>query len=354
MRAEAHVVQRESAGVPVYPPPALRYRALQLVDPAHVRVVILGQDPYHGEGQAMGLAFSVPRGVRTPPSLRNVYKELAFDLGIAPPVHGDLTAWAEQGVLLLNTSLTVEAGQAAAHAKIGWEQVTDALIACASREAGHAAFLLWGNHARAKAPLIDAARHLVLQSAHPSPLSARRVPRLPAFLAGQRVPGFARQGAGPVGPRVNLRGSVRLVLLGWAIAACAAAAEDPPLRVIGRQVMPADAIPADPAVPATHRMRLTLVVMSGTGWRPAAAIEAAAQASAILGQCAIRTTAIELHEVDGPARYRNLHTPVSRELAQPARTAAARGLLRGRHAATPRLRCRGHRPRQQPHAPGNG
>jgi uracil-DNA glycosylase len=160
--------------VQVFPPPALRYRALELVAPEAIRAVILGQDPYHGAGQAMGLAFSVPKGVRIPPSLRNIYKELAADLGIAPPAHGDLTAWAEQGVLLLNTSLSVEAGQAASHADVGWEKVTDALIAFASARAKHAVFMLWGNHARAKAPLIDASRHLVLQAAHPSPLSARK------------------------------------------------------------------------------------------------------------------------------------------------------------------------------------
>jgi uracil-DNA glycosylase len=158
----------------VYPSAALRYRALELVAPADVRVVILGQDPYHGAGQAMGLAFSVPSGVRVPPSLRNIFKELHADLGVIAPASGDLTAWAGQGVLLLNTSLSVEDGAPASHAGTGWEQVTDALIACASREAADAVFLLWGNHARAKAPLIDAARHLVLQSAHPSPLSARK------------------------------------------------------------------------------------------------------------------------------------------------------------------------------------
>ncbi|MBS0337802.1 MAG: uracil-DNA glycosylase [Proteobacteria bacterium] len=173
-RAEAHVAARESGGAQVFPPPALRYRALELVAPEAIRVVILGQDPYHGAGQAMGLAFSVPKGVRIPPSLRNIYKELAADLGIAPPAHGDLTAWARQGVLLLNTSLSVEAGEAASHADVGWESVTDALIALASARAKHAVFMLWGNHARAKAPLVDASRHLVLQAAHPSPLSARK------------------------------------------------------------------------------------------------------------------------------------------------------------------------------------
>jgi uracil-DNA glycosylase len=172
-QAEAYVLARESAGVPVYPPPPLRYRALELVPPANVKVVILGQDPYHREGQAMGLAFSVPRGVRVPPSLANVYKELAKDLGCPPPAHGDLTAWAQQGVLLLNTSLSVEPGRAASHANIGWEKITGALVACASKEAPAAVFMLWGNHARAKAPLIDRSRHLVLESAHPSPFSAR-------------------------------------------------------------------------------------------------------------------------------------------------------------------------------------
>lgn len=172
--AEGHVAARESAGIRVFPPAALRYRALGLVPPSKVKVVILGQDPYHGAGQAMGLAFSVPRGVRVPPSLANVYKELAADLGVPRPAHGDLTAWAEQGVLLLNTSLSVEEGRAASHADIGWDQVTDGLVAAVSSEAAAAVFMLWGNHARAKAPLVDRSRHLVLEAAHPSPLSARK------------------------------------------------------------------------------------------------------------------------------------------------------------------------------------
>lgn len=172
--AETYVSAREDAGIHVYPPAALRYRALDLVPPSGVKVVILGQDPYHGTGQAMGLAFSVPRGVRVPPSLANVYKELKSDLGISRPDHGDLTAWAAQGVLLLNTSLSVEEGRAASHARIGWEAVTDSLIAFASSVAPAAVFMLWGNHARAKAPLVDRSRHLVLEAAHPSPLSARK------------------------------------------------------------------------------------------------------------------------------------------------------------------------------------
>jgi uracil-DNA glycosylase len=173
-QAEDYASARENAGIRVYPPAAMRYRALELVPPAGVKVVILGQDPYHGAGQAMGLAFSVPRGVRVPPSLANIFKELKADLGIARPDHGDLTAWAAQGVLLLNTSLSVEEGRPASHANIGWEKITDALVACASKLAPAAVFMLWGNHARAKAPLVDPTRHLVLEAAHPSPLSARK------------------------------------------------------------------------------------------------------------------------------------------------------------------------------------
>jgi len=190
--AEDHVAARESAGIRVFPPAALRYRALELVPPSKVKVVILGQDPYHGAGQAMGLAFSVPRGVRVPPSLANIYKELATDLGLDRAAHGDLTAWAEQGVLLLNTSLSVEEGRAASHSRIGWDAVTDSLIAFASSAAPAAVFMLWGNHARAKAPLVDRSRHLVLEAAHPSPLSARKFlgcrhfSRANAFLAEHR------------------------------------------------------------------------------------------------------------------------------------------------------------------------
>jgi len=173
-RAEAHVTGCEACGVTVYPPPPLRYRALDEVAPQDVAVVILGQDPYHGPGQAMGLAFSVPMGMRVPPSLANVYKELAVDLGLPRARDGDLTGWATQGVLLLNTSLSVEQGKPASHAAIGWETVTDRLIAHVSEHAQPTAFLLWGRHAQTKAPLIDAGRHLVLQAGHPSPLSARK------------------------------------------------------------------------------------------------------------------------------------------------------------------------------------
>lgn len=170
--------QRLDAGAVIYPPEPLR--ALDLTPLAAVRVVILGQDPYHGPGQAEGLAFSVAAGVRWPPSLRNLYKEWARGEGrpASPPVDrsGSLVAWARQGVLLLNTTLTVEAGAAASHAGWGWEALTDRLIAACSADARPKAFLLWGAHAQGKAGLIDGARHLVLRANHPSPLSALRPP----------------------------------------------------------------------------------------------------------------------------------------------------------------------------------
>lgn len=173
----ARVAERQAAGATLYPAQVLR--ALQLTPRAQVRVVVLGQDPYHGPGQAEGLAFSVPVGQKRPPSLRNIDQELARDLGLPEPTHGHLGAWAAQGVLLLNTVLTVEAGQAAAHARWGWEALTDALISATAADPGDKVYLLWGAHAQAKAPLVQAAgggRHLVLQANHPSPLSARRPP----------------------------------------------------------------------------------------------------------------------------------------------------------------------------------
>ena len=167
----------EEAGKTVYPPRGMRLRALKLTPLDQVKIVILGQDPYHGPGQAMGLSFSVPEGEKIPPSLRNIYKELESDLGIAPPAHGDLTAWAKQGVLLLNTSLTVEAGQAGSHAGRGWEAITDACVAAVAAREEPSVFILWGAHAQKKLttiPDIAAPRHLVIASPHPSPLSARR------------------------------------------------------------------------------------------------------------------------------------------------------------------------------------
>lgn len=173
----AHVAQRLAGGACIYP--ATPFKALAWTPLDTVRVVILGQDPYHGPGQAEGLAFSVPIGQRLPPSLRNVLAELQRDLGIPPPPHGHLGAWARQGVLLLNTVLTVEAGQPASHAKRGWEALTDGLIAAVAAQPRPVVFMLWGAHAQAKASLIEAVapgRHCLLQANHPSPLSARRPP----------------------------------------------------------------------------------------------------------------------------------------------------------------------------------
>lgn len=156
----------------VYPPPAQIFRALDLCPVDQVRVVILGQDPYHGQGQAHGLSFSVPKGVRPPPSLQNIMKELQDDVGVTPSASGDLSAWEAQGVLLLNATLTVEANQAGSHQKLGWETFTNAVIEKLSREKEHLVFILWGRFAQEKAALIDPAKHLVIKSAHPSPFSA--------------------------------------------------------------------------------------------------------------------------------------------------------------------------------------
>jgi uracil-DNA glycosylase len=177
----AFLAQRLAAGASIFPPQPLR--ALELTPPDAVRVVILGQDPYHGRGQAQGLAFSVAPGVTLPPSLRNIFKELERDLGVAPPAFpqpgGSLVSWAQQGVLLLNTCLTVEEGQPASHAARGWEALTDAVIAHIAQQLGRpVVFMLWGSHAQSKRALIPADRgHLVLCANHPSPLSALRPPR---------------------------------------------------------------------------------------------------------------------------------------------------------------------------------
>jgi uracil-DNA glycosylase len=170
--------QRMRAGAAIFPPQPLR--ALLLTPPAAVRTVILGQDPYHGRGQAEGLAFSVGAGVPCPPSLRNIFKELQRDLGHKPPQFplpgGNLEPWARQGVLLLNTCLTVEEGLPGSHAKKGWEAFTDSLIQAVSQQAHTVVFMLWGAHAQSKRSLIDTSRHLVLTANHPSPLSATRPP----------------------------------------------------------------------------------------------------------------------------------------------------------------------------------
>jgi uracil-DNA glycosylase len=167
---------QEEAGKAVYPPRGQRLRALELTPLEGVKVVILGQDPYHGPGQAHGLSFSVPEGVRIPPSLANIYKELRSDLGVEPPASGNLESWARQGVLLLNNSLTVEAGRAGSHAGRGWDAITDAAVAAVAARDVPSVFILWGNHARKKAQKLpelgNGSRHLVLTSPHPSPLSA--------------------------------------------------------------------------------------------------------------------------------------------------------------------------------------
>jgi uracil-DNA glycosylase len=156
----------------VYPPGRLIFNALDSLPVSQVKVVILGQDPYHGSGQAHGLSFSVPDGVKPPPSLTNIYKELSSDLGITPPKSGNLTRWVEQGVLLLNSTLTVRAHQAGSHQKKGWERFTDAIIHTLASERSHLVFILWGRYAQAKGSFIDTDRHLVLRAPHPSPLSA--------------------------------------------------------------------------------------------------------------------------------------------------------------------------------------
>ena len=209
-RLGAFMTARLAAGATIFPPRP--FRALEETALERVRAVVLGQDPYHGLGQAEGLAFSVPAGVALPPSLRNIFRELAC-AEVPPPAGGSLLPWARQGVLLLNTCLTVEEGQPGSHAKRGWEQLTDALLAAVACRASPCAYLLWGAHAQAKAGLIREAAGrngcdiLLLQANHPSPLSARRPPvpflgcghfvQARDWLAGRGVPGlFAAPGSG--------------------------------------------------------------------------------------------------------------------------------------------------------------
>lgn len=201
----------QAAGKTIYPPEGCRLRALELTPLDTVKVVILGQDPYHGPGQAMGLSFSVPQGVPPPPSLKNIFKELADDCGIAQPSTGDLTPWARRGVLLLNNSLTVEAGQAGSHAGRGWDAITDACVAAVAARDRPAVFILWGSHAQKKAGRIaqlnaagsgKVGRHCVISSPHPSPLSAYR-----GFFGSQpfsRANAFLEEtGRGPVDWRLD-------------------------------------------------------------------------------------------------------------------------------------------------------
>lgn len=167
----AYLRRAKADGKILYPPGPLIFNAFNTTPFDQVKVVILGQDPYHNPGEAMGLCFSVPEGVRVPPSLKRIFKELHEDVGVAIPNHGDLTAWAENGVFLLNAMLTVEKNQPGAHRNIGWQNFTDAVIRKLSNEREHLVFLLWGNFAKKKKSLIDTARHLVLESPHPSPLA---------------------------------------------------------------------------------------------------------------------------------------------------------------------------------------
>ncbi len=175
MQALRQFLSRGAAtGHVIFPREHNWFRALDLTPLEEVRVVILGQDPYHGPGQAHGLCFSVPSGIRPPPSLVNIYKELESDLGIARPATGFLEPWARQGVLLLNSVLTVEAGMAASHKNRGWEQFTDAVIRLVAEQTSPVVFLLWGSYAQKKAAFVDPSKHLVLKAAHPSPLSAHK------------------------------------------------------------------------------------------------------------------------------------------------------------------------------------
>lgn len=167
----AKLHEEKAAGIKIFPPGPMIFRAFDLCPVDKLKVVVIGQDPYHGEGQAMGLSFSVPAGVPAPPSLKNIFKEIESDLGISMSGNPDLSKWAEQGVLMLNAVLTVRSGQPTSHSKIGWEEFTDAVISAISEKCEGVVFLLWGNFARSKAGLIDSSRHHILEAAHPSPLA---------------------------------------------------------------------------------------------------------------------------------------------------------------------------------------
>lgn len=168
------LMQEKAAGKIIFPPSKLIFNAFNSTSLDKVKVVIIGQDPYHGPGQAHGLCFSVQPGVAIPPSLQNIFKEQQRDLGVTYPSHGCLQSWADQGVLLLNATLTVEQARAGAHQGRGWETFTDKAIQLVSRETSSVVFLLWGSYAQKKAELIDASKHLILKAPHPSPLSAHR------------------------------------------------------------------------------------------------------------------------------------------------------------------------------------
>ena len=171
---KSFLAAEKDAGKIIYPANANIFNALNTTRLKDIKIVIIGQDPYHGDGQAHGLSFSVPKGVRLPPSLQNIYKEIEAEYGYKMPRTGDLTGWAEQGVLLLNATLTVEHSLAGSHQKKGWEQFTDAVIKAVNEQCKNVVFLLWGAYAQKKGAIIDRSKHLVLESVHPSPLSAHR------------------------------------------------------------------------------------------------------------------------------------------------------------------------------------
>lgn len=191
------VEEAKKEGKVIYPPENLIFSAFNQVPLEKIKVVVLGQDPYHGEGQAHGLSFSVPYGHKIPPSLRNVYKELETDIeGFIRPTHGNLTTWSSQGVFLLNAFLTVEHKKAKSHQKIGWEEFTDAVIALISSKCNGVVFMLWGNFAKQKAVLIDASKHLILEAAHPSPLARNRFLNSRHFSQANTY--LSQQGAKPI------------------------------------------------------------------------------------------------------------------------------------------------------------
>ena len=171
---KAFLTEQKKAGKIIYPPSQDFFKAFELSPFDKTKVIIIGQDPYHGPGQSQGLSFSVPKGVKIPPSLQNIYKELYQDLGLKKPSHGNLEAWAKQGVLLLNSTLSVEAKSPTSHTGQGWETFTDNMIKALSEKKEHLVFLLWGKFAQSKAPLIDESKHLILKAAHPSPFSAHQ------------------------------------------------------------------------------------------------------------------------------------------------------------------------------------
>jgi uracil-DNA glycosylase len=169
-----HLKTERATGAVIYPPGALLFNAFEKTPFQSVKVVILGQDPYHGPGQAMGLSFSVPKGIPLPPSLINIFKELHTDIGLPTPKHGDLTRWGLQGVMLLNAALSVRANEPNSHAKIGWHEFTDTVIETLSQKRENLVFMLWGRFAQEKSILIDETRHKVLKAAHPSPFSVEK------------------------------------------------------------------------------------------------------------------------------------------------------------------------------------